>query len=910
MKMRVYKNSEAVSYQLDHAWWRKKAFLTVSGRLLIDLKSQQSLPDKVLWDHSHKSLHKIQAGVAFDQGKAKVRAEFFVGGTAYAYDAQTRDSSVSVSVGALKKSLNVFGERFWVKSGLVSTISRPEPFNQIPLSWHNSFGGSDFAANPLGMGMAQNAQQLWPLPPIESPYDPLTHASQKPSPAGFLPMSMTSPKQRQRLGTFDEHWLKEAWPYLPDDHDPLYWNMAESDQQQQAYWQGNEQIYCEHLHPTKPSQHYELADHKIRAFYQRRDQAPEELRLNFDTIWLFPDLEQAFLIWHGTVSVHDEIASDMEAVLLVEENRQTGTLAKEDYFAQLVAKKIRQTPPLVVPEVASKPVEPAKVPEAVLAARAKAAEQKAKNAALMDSIKKQGEAALAGLTGESKKAYDKFMATPVTAPVYDPKQSLLDFKNKLLAGVEGQLSPKMKAEWDAFHLLPSAPTDFKAIREDLAKHFASVPKSVLKPETISEAALAVDQAEAAWQRAEAQLASMPARQKTLTQEETISEAIKNKKFENKRIDDYVFTNQTFDDFSFKNCQFKNCQFNYCTFSDSVLEQLRFELCVLTQVSINHCQMSNAHFKQCQLDTNHWQQGKFEKLTIDDSTIKNSTFVKLVMNSCLWKKNHFSGCEWQAGKIQQLTLNECTFKKIKFHDINLTSVHSSHNQLEDIEFIQVVMKTVSFIGAGFKRCHFDHVEGSALSFNECTIERLTFKKVAVPLLFFKTCQIDNWQVTESSLTKLSVVDSRLNVITITHSDLKNSRLTHLLDVSAMQLSEVNLQEALITDCSFSEFYMDHCVLTKSIWQSCLLDKAVWKANNATLGRFMDCLFSYCLLENNNFFSANFKRARFNETQVLSCNLYRVNFYHAVANRLKIKDCLLEDPLPVGFWERWRIEGGVV
>jgi len=126
-------------------------------------------------------------------------------GTAFGPSRPPHVCPVSLTIGSEVARLIVFGPR-WFRRTLVSDLepSKPEPFDEVTLSWERAFGGeyvvppglqpgtglphpgmrARYALNPSGVGFYADRQSATdqPLPDIERP-DQLV----KPTPAGFSP---------------------------------------------------------------------------------------------------------------------------------------------------------------------------------------------------------------------------------------------------------------------------------------------------------------------------------------------------------------------------------------------------------------------------------------------------------------------------------------------------------------------------------------------------------------------------------------------------------------------------------------------------------------------------------------------------------------------------------------------------
>ncbi|OTA14672.1 hypothetical protein Xvie_03503 [Xenorhabdus vietnamensis] len=190
----------------------------------------------------------------------------------------------------LDKTLNITGEReFFRPDNGQWQLSDPKPFNRLPLDYRYAFGGGcrieaedDKAAkelteedklspeqrsqhpdgekapiahavweyNPIGTGFVlpwyARAKDLprYPAPRITHPNAPVTAQHFAAMLSGYL--SATEPAsqpqgigiigrawlpRRTLAGTYDQTWLDQRHPYLPQDFDFGYWNGAPQDQQ-------------------------------------------------------------------------------------------------------------------------------------------------------------------------------------------------------------------------------------------------------------------------------------------------------------------------------------------------------------------------------------------------------------------------------------------------------------------------------------------------------------------------------------------------------------------------------------------------------------------------------------------------------------------------------------------------------
>lgn len=133
-----------------------------------------------------------------------------------------------VRVGALEKTIRVFGLRVWEDRG--AGLSAPRPTTGMEVRYDYAWGGADFSdpmkpveepRNPVGLGVARDpaalTHQIGPF--IEDPRQLLQTARTAPPPAGLGAIGRHWHPRRQLAGTFDAAWLEQRAPLLPADHD-------------------------------------------------------------------------------------------------------------------------------------------------------------------------------------------------------------------------------------------------------------------------------------------------------------------------------------------------------------------------------------------------------------------------------------------------------------------------------------------------------------------------------------------------------------------------------------------------------------------------------------------------------------------------------------------------------------------
>ncbi|MCB9596892.1 MAG: DUF2169 domain-containing protein [Sandaracinaceae bacterium] len=221
-------------------------------------------------------------------------------------------TAASFRVGPIGKTFAVHGDRAW--GGGAPT--RPVPFTEMPLAWERAFGGPGFAANPMGRGIAPDAEGVTWLPNLELEGALVVSPNDRPTPAASGPIGYAWPARQALTGTYDAAWRQRRFPWLPDDFRFAWFNEAPADQQIEGYWPGGEDIELHHLHPRLPRLKTRLPKLRARAFVERAPVGEhaatfEEVVLSPDTIVVDADAGVAHVVWRGLVELgHDRRAPD------------------------------------------------------------------------------------------------------------------------------------------------------------------------------------------------------------------------------------------------------------------------------------------------------------------------------------------------------------------------------------------------------------------------------------------------------------------------------------------------------------------------------------------------------------------------------------------------------------------------
>ncbi len=236
---------------------------------------------------------------------------------------------VTLSVAGRVRTVRVVGDRTWKNGFFGPSISDPEPFEKIPLIYERAFGGTDVIAksgalaaheqNPVGTGYlhpkgSKNFEGA-PLPNLEDPQHPIQRPKNSPPTACFGPVCASWLPRRQYAGTYDEKWQKERAPFLPDDFDPRFLNVAPESQVFSPYLSGGEEVTVINASPDgRLSFTLPLIEFNVTIVIEGHD---EQVEVNLDTVCIEPDDSLLTMIWRGRHSIDKKMLKIEKAVFCI-----------------------------------------------------------------------------------------------------------------------------------------------------------------------------------------------------------------------------------------------------------------------------------------------------------------------------------------------------------------------------------------------------------------------------------------------------------------------------------------------------------------------------------------------------------------------------------------------------------------
>ncbi len=281
------------------------------------------LSEVAMWKFVAEALGKDSI---LDAGMPKSRGEFLVYGQCHAPAGKpVPQSTVSVKVGALDKTLRVLGDRQWEHTGDIYYPGPAKPFTTMPLTYENAFGGEGYALNPVGKGMQRvDGRPVGFLPNFEAVNAPILSPDDRPRPAGMGPIDFTWAQRFSKAGTYGEDWLKNHFPGYAQDMDWSIFNAAPEDQWTAGHWFGDEVFEVSGMHPEKPVLKSKLPGHDVRCFFRTKHGDPgnfHEIPMRAETVFLFPGAERGIVLFRGVVEISTDDGTDVAAIVAAAEDR-------------------------------------------------------------------------------------------------------------------------------------------------------------------------------------------------------------------------------------------------------------------------------------------------------------------------------------------------------------------------------------------------------------------------------------------------------------------------------------------------------------------------------------------------------------------------------------------------------------
>lgn len=262
-----------------------------------------------------------------DFAPIKRKCDVLCHGSAIAPDGRPATSVVvGIRLGTWTKAFRVNGARIWLTSAFGHRISDPRPFLRTPISYDCAWGGVDpdpltkghaktCEENPSGVGYYPFRSDLngAPLPSTCELNDDVRDATGPHRPMAFGPIGRAWLPRRAYAGTYDDAWLNNRMPLLPDDFDDRYFQSAPPDQQI-AFPAGGEQIELVNL-TEEGRLHMSLPREMISVTFRRKEGPFSQKTALLDTVQFLTDERKLCLTWRTRFACDRDI-HDLSMIII------------------------------------------------------------------------------------------------------------------------------------------------------------------------------------------------------------------------------------------------------------------------------------------------------------------------------------------------------------------------------------------------------------------------------------------------------------------------------------------------------------------------------------------------------------------------------------------------------------------
>ncbi|MEY4564882.1 MAG: hypothetical protein RLZZ618_4159 [Pseudomonadota bacterium] len=266
-----------------------------------------------------------------DYLRFKSRCDILFNASAYGPNGEpVTETTASWQVGPLKKAVRVVGHRSWKRTLGFAGLTDPQPFDRMPLHYGLAFGGTRtyeegrgdnrqvfteaLLTNPAGRGWAGSKTldgiEGMPAPCLEPLNERVRRPDAKVAPVAFSAIGRHWLPRRDHAGTYDDHWRKQVFPFMPEDFDEQFNQCAPLDQQM-TYPRGGEAVVLRNMLPGRPEVQFQLPRmNHVKVRVLRKDLSTEEPAVNADTLYFELDAEDGprfSVIWRASVPIQRRI---------------------------------------------------------------------------------------------------------------------------------------------------------------------------------------------------------------------------------------------------------------------------------------------------------------------------------------------------------------------------------------------------------------------------------------------------------------------------------------------------------------------------------------------------------------------------------------------------------------------------
>ena len=808
----------------------------------------------------------------------KKKRELLIKGFCYPSKNNSNICKVKVKCSHFCKELVVFGNRYWIKKAGIWRKSESEPFTQMEISWENAFGGPGYEKNPVGKGFAsiktETGEEIWPLPNIEDPNNLIVSPRDRPEPAGFLPYEPTWPQRAQYLGTYDEKWLRERWPWLPEDFDPTFFNAAPPDQQIEGYFRGDEEIVIENMHPEKPVIRTRLPGIRARCFVNQKMEEKLEFRevlLNLDTLWLIPHREIGIFVWRGVLPVKNEDAEDIKHLLVITEVL-TETPKEPEYYRQLMAQEIAQTEVPIEEDSLDESEDELELSDKIF--KVPSIEDfldsdEKKLFQYVDQVEKRLEKELKerGYNPDTlaKKAKE---AVPLTDDIDELmawaekktyEYELAIRKNLKEMGYDSTIIKKQEKK--SSYLFKD-----KIMEEQIIKELKNFKDNILPNLTILGPIENIKELASGIEAHIKDLEEMTNMVKVapIDQQEFEKRVKREQNFEGKHLE-VDLSNKDLEGFNFRKAN---------------LEGLNLSKANLKKVDFSEANLSEANMKGVDLRGASLRGADLSEVDLSEANLSGADLSGAILSGA-----NLSGADLSGAKLQDCEATGANFTKADLSEADLSGGTFGQTRFVEANLSGANLKEADFSESTWEECFLEKVQADEADFTGATFSKVNFARSSLIYADFSGTQLKEVNFSQVKASNVFFDGAKGENLVFTGADLTQSRADEETAFLGADFRGANLTGACWEGADLNSANFEGAILDGANFSKANLTGANFYHTSAKEATFTKTIFDRARLVAANFFRAGFEEVSLVETDLRGANLYEVEFWKArLANSL--------------------------
>lgn len=833
-------------------------------------------PYGVLIENIQWPLVQTQLGTQIlDMVMPKPSAETMLAGSAWNPEPESyKDATVGIQMAEVEKRLTIKGNRVWQKGLMGYKLSEPEVWESVFIHDQTAYGGEGYQDNQLGCGFVAKGKDdngknaPTPAPNIEDTHTPVKRIGKKYAPAGFGSIDINHSQRTQFNGNYkSKDWLEKHFPNLAPDTDFKLFQAARHDQQFKTYLNGDETYKLANLVKDQPLFEGKLPGVKPRSFVQLtgdEGQDPketfQEIPLNLDTVWLFPDINVGALIWHGQIEVQKLDAIDVETSLLAYEALKDKPRDSQHYYAEM---QKRLDPDTAIESMLDDaPLSPLKSDAQLAAEQQEIAEEVAEQEALQKEQQEQfleeAKAANGGtlppdfkapelekpnvLVSKKAIARGSFCAAPIMAEVAKQKAAA-EKQQKVL---EKQLAEAQKLSDKQMKNLD--PAQVKAIKDK-----GNVSDKIEELQDLSKSkSLDLDEEQMKMldeQKFKAQLYSMT----------PLSDWPEDEYAQEKRA-------------IFLDALQKGESMAARNWSGADLSELD-----LTGIDLSGCNLENCNFENSKLDN-----ANLERAGLLGSKLTGASFVQ--------------------SRLAEANLSSTVGQFAVFDGAHLSQALIMKSHLENCRFNQCDLRLAVVFESKLPRCQFSGAELTKLSVINSDITDADFTGVRAEMFVAMNCNFNLSRFNQTELQRSAFLECQFNVCSFAQSQLEKCQFSGGCELASANMAEINAWQ-----CGYRRINAKYWFAQSAVFKECDLGDSDFHFGNFEGASLHQSVLSESRLIDCNFKKANLYTALLRATLIENCQLTDTNFFRADALTAQVLNSNFKaaDNLEPLTERRWRL-----